>query len=301
MKTNSLYLILIILSLSLVFAYFFFVEKPTTDEGSSIEAGFHEEDSLLLYAKRAGGVWVYDQAFAEVAEDPLGDHELLIQIDPANIEEGKLKVKISSYCYPGKADYLYFEFMGKYLRYVGASKEGEFFKLAGLDNISFYYLEEAGDTMLVYESRESGSATQERKYLRRVDKLSFESMYWACGLQSYLENFLRSGAYEVYDHRAILQLENPLFDPFRSQFSFEYLAPYMPYFPMYEEYCIRADFDIVVLQSMRRDLSSRIFGIEWKRDRIELYETDLAKNSKDGAFPIQKGPLAYSLIYLHIN
>lgn len=287
----------------LLFAFALLIFLNNSEKSTSSEKIFPgldtlAENELSAFAERMKGVWVYEKADSLQLLNPFENHELLIQINPLHIVDGQLKVKISTYCFPAEADYLHFEYTGDFLTCVQASKAHKTFPFERLAHLRLSEHIVSGDTSLFYEAKSADRQIIEKKYLQRVDKLNLESAYWACGLQSYLEDFLRFGAYIVYDHRKQAQLDNPLFDTFEPEIEFEYLAPFMPYFPMYEEYCIRADFPIVVLQSLQTNPPSKIFAIEWKRDRIELYATGVSENSLDGAFPIRREALAFSLIYL---
>jgi len=178
------------------------------------------------------------------------------------------------------------------LTYVGASVDGCFFDLDRIHFIDVWYEVKDKDTVLVYEAAEMEHANYQKCQLYRRSIIEAPTSVWQCALQEHLVQFLRDEAYNIYD------AEGEAIDPqrlFASQSKFGevyFYDAYTAFWPDYEEICIQAPFEIVMLGGMDKE----VFAIDWQPEKIDLYSTYKDVEQSKGIQLLQKGSLMYRII-----
>ncbi|GAB4414939.1 MAG: hypothetical protein OHK0039_23150 [Bacteroidia bacterium] len=117
-----------------------------------------------------------------------------------------------------------------------------------------------------------------------------------CDLQAYLLEVLIYGEYRVYDADGRTTSLDAALGGDHMVEELRYFETYSGLWPMYEELCVRTDFDVVLLGTLQPGGTLRIFGIEWEADAIRLYETFTPDDSEDGLFPLMRGALAFYIL-----
>ena len=254
---------------------------PKAEKGSS------DGKNLIHYVNAIEGLWT-ETGFRDEAGFNL-------KINTSQIRGETVQISVSDYCIPGLVQYIHFGYKNKRLEYVGASMEDCFFDLPRIDYIYIWYEVSEGDTTLVYEAREMEYQNYVKVKMRRNNPENLPADFWACGLQSHLINLFKSGDYVMYDYAGNITNTAIAFGTEAIVEELEFFEENTVLWPMYEETCVRAEFEMVVLGSFHPKGSAKIYGIEWEPEEIRLYETQAAVTSVDGLFPLVKGPLAFTI------
>ena len=116
---------------------------------------------------------------------------------------------------------------------------------------------------------------------------------WRCGLQYHLLGLIQSDEFQLYD------AEGEAVDPrqlIATQSMYDelyYYDAYTAFWPDFEEICVMADFDIVILGG----IDKVIYGIDWQDEQILLYATFKQEaTDEDPIQLLQQGGLAYVII-----
>lgn len=253
---------------------------------------------LIQYVQKIEGSWV-DEHFANQTALGLNEEsdgpDLLLDIRSANIKDDLLAIYVAEYCRAEEAAYLLFGFDGQKLIYKGAEWEGCFIDIARIDFMSITYKEMQGLPVLSFEAREVDHQNHQRVDLLRLPEEVAESG-WHCSMQYHLMDILTKGNYTLYSPQF---QELTLLEAFGSENLLEELSFFEAFhtaWPMYEEICVSAPFEVVVLGEIHPRGAMNVFGIEWNSSEIRLYETFVHEESEDGVFPLVKGELKVILI-----
>ncbi|MEL6133737.1 MAG: hypothetical protein AAFR59_10270, partial [Bacteroidota bacterium] len=214
--------------------------------------------------------------------------DFLIDIRPENRRGNRVAVYVSEYCRPEEADYLIFEYMEGRLLFVGAEWDACFLDIPRIDFMVLGY--DGAQDQIIYEVREA--EYQQLKLVRRP----FLSDGWHCHMQYHVIDILTQGRYtllspdlRVLSLREAFGQENLLDDLY-------FFEQFSSLWPMYEEICVRAPFEVVVLGGLSPGSTQKTYAIEWTSAEIRLYQTYAGKDSEDGVFPLKKGKLQMIII-----
>ncbi|MEZ4851388.1 MAG: hypothetical protein R3B93_22795 [Bacteroidia bacterium] len=266
---------------------FFLITPPTIGKNTPTEKpGNSDGKSLIHYVNAIQGLW-QEIGFIDQAGFNL-------KIDPSNISDSTVKISVSDYYFPGMVEYLHFAYRNQRLEYTGASREDNFFDLNRIDFIYIWYEVEGRDTTLVYEAREMEYENYVKIRMRRNSISNLPPDFWACGLQQHLSSLIASGNFEIYDRLGNLTNEEHAFGTTALAEELTFFEDNAVLWPMYEETCVRAEFEMVVIGSFNPGGSAEIYGIEWEPDEIRLYETHSVATI-DGLFPLVKGELMFTI------
>ncbi|TAE47636.1 MAG: hypothetical protein EAZ89_17340 [Bacteroidetes bacterium] len=260
-------------------------------------SGAGGDEILRSYLQKIEGNWV-DEGYAQgLSEGQLMQEPhpgLMLDIQANRIQDHQAMIVVSEYCRPDLAEYLRFRLEDGQLVYSGAAREGCYFDIPQIDFIRIRRENETEAAALIYEASETEHENYQQE--RMLRNPAPEVTAWHCGLQTFLTRLLRSGNSTIYDAAG---RELSLAEAMGSEAAAEelsYVERYTLYWPMYEEVCVRADFEIVVFGSLQPGGSAAIYAIEWGSEDIRLYETQTATSSRDGFFPLQKGKLRFRIV-----
>lgn len=253
---------------------------------------------LQGYLQQIEGLWVNEGyargvAAGEILQEREADFS--VEIDAQKILGDQALIVVSEYCRPGLAQYLHFRLVDQHLEMVGASVDGCYFDMPRIDFMEIRYQVEAGDTVLVYEARETEYEHYQSERLVKARGTLAQPGQFHCGLQAYLGAMLRQGNFELYDAEGQLLAPQEVFGSAYGE-ELSYLEAFSYFWPGYEELCVRADFEVVVIGGAHPTANIDIYAIEWDVREIRLYETRVADYSEDGAFPLEKGALRYHIV-----
>lgn len=255
------------------------------------------DEILRSYLQKIEGNWV-DEGYAKgLSEGQLMQEPhpgLMLDIQATRIQDHQALIVVSEYCRPDLAEYLRFRLQDGQLVYSGAAREGCYFDIPQTNFIHIRREGEGESLTLVYEVSETGHENYQKE--RMLRNPAPEVAAWHCGLQTFLTRLLRSGNSTIYDASG---RELSLAQAMGSEAAAEelsYLERYTLFWPMYEEVCVRADFEIVVFGSLQPGGPAAIYAIEWGSEDIRLYETLTSSNSRDGFFPLEKGKLRFRIV-----
>ncbi len=261
-------------------------------------------DRLRSYLTVIEGTWV-NEGYAKGVEDGeiLRERQadLSLQIDANRVLGDRALIVVSEYCQPGQAEYLHFSLVFNHLELVGASAAGCVFDIPQIESMEIKWVEDEGDTILIYEAREAEYQNFQMERLVRQKQTLAQPSDWHCGLQAYLNDLLRSGQYEIYDAQGTIVSPEEAFGVRALEEEVSFFESYSYFWPGYEELCVRSDQEVVVLGGTYPGAETRILAIEWGVNEIRLFETSVRNTSQDGAYPLQKGELAYLVVPFRVQ
>jgi hypothetical protein len=164
-----------------------------------------------------------------------------------------------------------------------------------IDYIFLYFEDEEGETILHYAAGETEYEDHVDIRMVRIAE-PFRGYGWRCGLQPYLAEILRKKTYELRDAKGTVLDPDRFLSSEEMLESLTFFERYTSLWPMYEEKCVMSEFDIVVLGTDEPGREMKTYAVEWKRDRIELYDTYSPFETSPGDFHLKIGDLAYVLI-----
>ncbi len=125
-----------------------------------------------------------------------------------------------------------------------------------------------------------------------LSKIKEGGAAWHCTLQSHLTYLLREEKYNLYDAEGEARDPRILFADEGLFGDVYYYDAYTAFWPDYEEICHQADFDIVMLGG----LDKQIYGIDWQAKEISLYSTfsDYSEDKQQNW--LKKGSLRYRIV-----
>lgn len=298
MKKGILSLILLCVSMPMILWGINRLGGDHLSKALPIPANQVDSLDMLAFVERIEGTWVNEefanrQALGQARESDQPD--LLLDIRKANLQDSLLAIYIAEYCRPEEAEYLLFRFDGKNLVYKGAIWEGCYVDIARIDFMTISYKEIQGLPLLSFEAREVDHQNHQKLDLLRLPDEEFQSG-WHCTMQYHLIDILSEGTYTLYDPDF---KELTLLEAFGSENLVEELKFFEAFhtaWPMYEEICVSAPFEVVVLGENNPAGSMNIFAIEWNSSEIRLYETLVHDESEDGVFPLVKGDLKVIIV-----
>ncbi|MCI4668053.1 MAG: hypothetical protein MRZ79_07820 [Bacteroidia bacterium] len=298
MKKGLLLMSMLCLSLPLILWGINSLGSDVVNADTNTEFTKLENPDIKSFVKKIEGTWVNESFVASKALNSVQDElepEILIDIRSAHIKGKQLAIYIAEYCRPEEAEYLLFGFDGEKLTYEGAEWEGCVIDIARIDFMQISLEEKQSLEILTFEAREVDHQNHQKIKLLRLPEETTQ-VGWHCTMQYHLIEILTKGSYSLFnpDFKELTLLE---------AFGKENLLDELTFFeafhttwPMYEEICVSAPFEIVVLGENHPKGQMNIYGIEWNSSEIRLYETHVAKESEDGVFPLVKGDLKVILI-----
>lgn len=247
------------------------------------------ESELFNFVETIQGTW------AEPFTNNDGSR-FIITIEPHNISGDKIRIQINDYYLPGIIDYLWFRLDKDKLVYTEASYDDCFFDLTRIEYIHIWTAMKGADPVLVYEAREAEYQNFVFRKLTRITPDNYVTGTWACGLQEVLTSYLSEDNFRVFNAEGYEVTPEMAFGTAAVVEEMEFFEDNAYLWPMYEEICIRTDFDMVVIGGFYPGGSATIYAIEWDPEEIRLYQTYVAPGSEDGTFPILKGDLIYRIL-----
>lgn len=261
-------------------------------------------DLLRQYLSVIEGSWINEGYFLGVEDGEIlteREADLMIEIDPSKTLGGQALIVVSEYCRPELVQYLHFELVFDHLEFVGASTDGCFFDMPRIDYMEIRFEVEGNDTILIYEAQEMEYEFQQTERMRRATHQLSSPEAWSCGLQEYLHAIFEQGQFELYSAEGRLISPEEAFGLTAFRDDLEYLSAFSYFWPGYEEMCVRADMEVVLIGGSYPGADLQIYAIEWDVDEIRLYETNLGSESEDSAFPVKKGPLAFTIVPFQVQ
>lgn len=261
-------------------------------------------DLLRQYLSVIEGSWINEGYYLGVEEGEILTErkaDLMIEIDPSKTLGGQALVVVSEYCRPEMVQYLHFELVFDHLEFVGASTDGCFFDMPMIDYMEIRFEVEGNDTILIYEAQEMEYEFQQSERMRRATHQLSTPEAWSCGLQAYLEAIFEQDHFELYTAAGELVSPEEAFGLTAFRDDLEYLSAFSYFWPGYEEMCVRADMEVVMIGGSSPGADLQIYAIEWDMDEIRLYETNLSSESDDAAFPVEKGKLAFTIVPFEVR
>lgn len=256
-------------------------------------------DLLRQYLSVIEGTWVNEGYFLGVEDGEIlteREADLMIEIDPSKTLGGQALIVVSEYCRPELVQYLHFELVFDHLELVGASTDGCFFDMPKIDYMEIRFEVEGNDTIVIYEAQEMEYEFQQSERMRRATHQLATPKAWSCGLQAYLQAIFEQDQFELYTADGTLMSPEEAFGLTAFRDDLEYLSAFSYFWPGYEEMCIRADMEVVMIGGSYPGADLQIYAIEWDVDEIRLFETNLGSESDDAAFPVEKGTLAFRIV-----
>lgn len=253
---------------------------------------------LQEYLKVIEGTWINEGYYLGVEEGQLlkeTEADLTIFIDPTKTLNQQALIVVSEYCRPGYIQYLHFELVFDHLEFVGGSADGCFLDMPKIDYMEIRFEVENQDTILIYEAREMEYEHEQVVRLRRSKHHLIEETQWACGLQEYLNSFLREGRFNLYTTSGELISTEEAFGLTAFEEELEYFNVFSYFWPGYEELCLRAETEVVTIGGNWPGSDLQVYAIEWDVDEIRLYLTDFGEVDVDQSYPVTKGELAYTI------
>jgi len=225
------------------------------------------------------GQWV-DQTYLTALQQGAAlselEPELQVIIRSEWVSGDEVKVVVSEYCDGQRAQYLHFRLAGTgdHLVYSGASLGGCAFDLARIEQMRLGYTVEAGDTSLWYGVVEIDDQYRQQVQLGR-DPVPAAHYDWQCGMQDQLVQLLTEGQYQLYTGEGYPIAVEEAFGSEQILEDLPFMAAHSNLMAGYEELCIQAPFDVVLLGSLHPAGELHIYGIEWETEKVMLYETHL--------------------------
>lgn len=260
-------------------------------------------DLLRQYLSVLEGTWINEGYYLGVEKDEIlieREADVMIEIDPSKTLGGQALIVVSEYCRPELVQYLHFELVFDHLELVGASTDGCFFDMPRIDYMEIRFEVEGNDTILIYEAQEMEYEFQQTERMRRATRQLSTPEAWSCGLQAYLHAIFEQGQFELYSAEGTLISPEEAFGLTAFRDDLEYLSAFSYFWPGYEEMCVRADMEVVMIGGSHPGADLQIYAIEWDVDEIRLYETNLGSESDDAAYPLEKGKLAFTIVPFQI-
>jgi len=296
MKKGTVIIILLSLMLPvLVWAFTQFNPKKVNTKGGDKEKVTLAGDSLEMsqFIHKIEGSWVEEIYVRKMALDTNFEEEgpdLLLDIRKENQRGDRIAIYIAEYCRPEEAEYLLFGLEDGRLIYKGAEWDGCVIDIARIDFMSITYQEEEGLPLLTFEAREVDYQYHQKVRLLRLPEEQ-AALGWHCQMQYHLIDILTEGNYTLYDsnYQKITLLEAFGNENLLEELSF--FEAFHTAWPMYEEICVSAPFEVVVLGDNHPKGNMQVYAIEWSSSQIKLYETYVSPESEDGIYPLQKGNL----------
>lgn len=249
---------------------------------------------LMLLLEKIQGSWV-DQGYVTGFQDGALMYEpepdFLLDIRPENRRGNGIAIYVSEYCRPEEADYLIFEYIKGRLVFVGAEWDACFLDIPRIDFMVLGY--DATNDRIRYEARETEYQHHVQLELARRPALANG---WHCHMQYHVIDILTQGSYTLLgpDYHILSVAEafgqEDLLDDL---FFFEQFSSL---WPMFEEICVRAPFEVVVLGGLSPGSVQKVYAIEWNSAEIRLYDTFAGTDSEDGVFPLEKGSLRVIIV-----
>lgn len=256
-------------------------------------------DLLRQYLSVIEGTWINEGYYLGVEDGAILTEraaDLMIEIDPSKTLGGQALIIVSEYCRPEMVQYLHFELVFDHLEFVGASTDGCFFDLPKIDYMEIRFEVEGNDTILIYEAQEMEYEFQQSERMRRATHQLSTPEAWSCGMQVYLKAIFEQDQFELYTAEGELTSPAEAFGLTAFRDDLEYLSAFSYFWPGYEELCVQAEMEVVMIGGSYPGADLQIYAIEWDVDEIRLYETNLGSESDDAAFPLEKGTLAFRII-----
>lgn len=278
--------------------------QPESPPQTAIVANTHlvaekGPNRLQEYLQVIEGTWVNEGYYLGVEEGQIlkeAEADLTIYIDPTKTLNQQALIVVSEYCRPGYIQYLHFELVFDHLEFVGGSADGCFLDMPKIDYMEIRFEVEDQDTILIYEAREMEYEYEQVVRLRRSKHHLIEETQWACGLQEYLNSFLREGRFDLYTASGELISSEDAFGLTALEEELEYFNVFSYFWPGYEELCLRAETEIVTIGGTWPGSEIQVYAIEWDVDEIRLFHTNYGELAEDQSYPVDKGDLAYRII-----
>jgi hypothetical protein len=266
--------------------------------GSESEDPAGEDLRLKQFLQQAKGLWAEEGYVLGLRAGQLLQEQatgLTLDIRPERIAAGRAQIFVSDFCRPELADYLLFRLEDGVLVYEGASLAGCSFDISWIGEMRIRKLTEGGETVLLYEMQDADAGEWTRERLRRLPE-GPQASAWHCQMQSALIRLLQQPGSQIFDSAGRALSPEEAFGSASLMDELAYLDRYSLFWPLFEEVCVRAPFEVVIIGALHPGGSAEVYAIEWDSEEVRLYETHSAEESEDGYFPLKRGALRFRIL-----